>query len=211
MDFILNEAIQEDDEFKLVFSDDSEGEFSKEEQELNFIDDNEGEEQEEASFYRNVDNNERVRFSNQTRNPDKVVNESEDEYYGEDDMPELFDPENREDIEFDSFDNYSDKSQIFKNNSLLRFADVDNQFFYAVLYGIMHCKLSGRSVELQFAERVLGTEFFIELKKIEKSTMLDHSIFVFFGRFQVINEVLSEYGFFLRFYERRNKFRYQLR
>ena len=84
-------------------------------------------------------------------------------------------------------------------------------FFNAVLYGIMHCKLSGRSVELQFAERVLGTEFFIELKKIEKSTMLDHSIFVLFERCQVINEVLSEYGFFLRFYERRNKFRYQLR
>ena len=147
----MNEAIEEDDEFKLVFSDDSEEEFS-EEQELNFIDDDEAEEQEEASFYRSVDNNERVIFSNQTKNPDDVVKESEDEYYGEDDMPELFDPENREDIEFDSFDNYSDKSQIFKNNSLLRFADVDNQFFYAVLYGIMHCKLSGRSVELQFAE-----------------------------------------------------------
>ena len=43
-------------------------------------------------------------------------------------MPELFDPENRENVEFDSFDNYSDKSQIFKD-SLLRFADVDNQFF----------------------------------------------------------------------------------
>ena len=118
-------------------------------------------------------------------------------------MPELFDTEKREDVEFDSFDNYSDKSQIFKN-SLLRFGDIDNQFFYAVLYGNMHCKLSGRSVELQFAKRVLGTEFFIELKKIEKSKMVDHSIFVFFDRCQVINEeVLSEYGFFLRFYERR--------
>ena len=126
-------------------------------------------------------------------------------------MPELFDPENREDTEFDSFDNYSDKSQIFKNYSLLRFADVDNQFFYAVLYGIMHCKLSGRSVELQFAKRVLGTEFFFELKKIERSTMLDHSSFGFVDWCQVINEVLSEYGFFLRFYKRRNKFRYQLR
>ena len=41
--------------------------------------------------------------------------------------------------------------------------------------------------------------------------MLDYSIFGFFDRCQVINEVLSEYGFFLRFYERRNKFRYQLR
>ena len=42
-------------------------------------------------------------------------------------MPELFDPENREGVEYDSFDNYFDKSQIFKN-SLLRFANVDNQF-----------------------------------------------------------------------------------
>ena len=41
--------------------------------------------------------------------------------------------------------------------------------------------------------------------------MLDHSVFGFFDRSQVINEVLSEYGYFLRFYERRNKFRYQLR
>ena len=92
MDFFLNEVIEEDNEFKLVFSDDSEEEFSEEEQELNFIDDDEGEVQEEASFYRNIDNNEHVKFSNQTRNPDEVVNESEDEYYGEDDMPELFDP-----------------------------------------------------------------------------------------------------------------------
>ena len=187
MDFILNEAIQEDDEFKLVFSDDSEGEFSEEEQELNFTDDDEGEEQEEASFYRNVDNNERVKFSN-FRNPDKVVNESED-------MPELFDPEKRKDVEFHLFDNYSDKSQIFEN-SFLRFGDVDNQLFYAVLYGIMYCKLSRLSVELQFAERVLGSELFIELKKTKKSTVLDLSIFVFFDRCQVINEVLSEYGFF---------------
>ena len=95
---------------------------------MNFIDDDEGEEQEEASFYRSVDNNERVKFSNQTRNLDDVVDESEDEYYSEDDMPKLFDPEYREDVEFDSFDNYPGKSQIFKN-SLLRFADVDNQFF----------------------------------------------------------------------------------
>ena len=65
---------------KLVFSDESEGEFSEEEQEFNFIDDDEGEEQEEESFYGSVDNNERVKFSNQTRNPDEVVNESEHEY-----------------------------------------------------------------------------------------------------------------------------------
>ena len=44
----------------------------------------------------------------------------------------------------------------------------------------MYCKLNGQKVLLENAEGTLGSEFFIELKKIEKSTMLDHSIFVFF-------------------------------
>ena len=42
MDFILNEVIEEDNEFKLVFSDDSEGELLEEEdegEELNLLDD----------------------------------------------------------------------------------------------------------------------------------------------------------------------------
>ena len=42
--------------------------------------------------------------------------------------------------------------------------------------------------------------------------MLDHTIFGFSDRCcRLVNEVLSENGFFLRFYERRKKFRYQLR
>ena len=71
----------------------------------------------------------------------------EDEYYGEDDMPELFDPEKRKDVEFDSFDNYSDKSQIF-NNSLLRFADIDNQFF--MLFSKVICTVNLVDVVLNF-------------------------------------------------------------
>ena len=57
-------------------------------------------------------------------------------------MPELYD------VEFDSFDNFFDKSTIFKN-SLLRFDNVDNQFFYAVLYGVLHTKLNGQNVEIE--------------------------------------------------------------
>ena len=211
MDFILNEAIEEDEEFKLVFSDDSgDEEFSEEEKELNFIDDDEGEVQQEPSFYRVVNNSKRVRFSNQTRNPEEVVDESEDEYYGEDDMPELYDPEKREDVEFDLFNKHFDNSQIFKK-SLLRFENVNNQFFYAVLYRLLHSKTNGQNVQLESAKQILGTKYFIELRKIEKSTMLDYSIFGFYDWCQVINEVLFEYRFFLRFYERRNKFRYQFR
>ena len=125
-----------------------------------------------------MDKNEVVKFSNQTRNPHEVADESEDEYYGEDDMPELFDPEDREDVESDLFDSSPNKSQFFKN-SLECFKDVDNQLFYAVIYGIMHHRLNGRNITLENAENVLGPKFFIELNKIEKVSMFDHSIFGF--------------------------------
>ena len=41
--------------------------------------------------------------------------------------------------------------------------------------------------------------------------MLDYTIFGFLERCIKMNKVLVEFGYFLRFYERRNKFRYQLR
>ena len=69
-------------------------------------------------------------------------------------------------------------------------------FFYAVLYGVLHTKLNGQNVEIESAEKFLGIYLFTELKKIEKSMMLDHSVFSFFNRCQVITEVLSKYGFF---------------
>ena len=57
----------------------------------------------------------------------------------------------------------------------------------------------------------MGTNLFTDLKEIEKKTMLDHSISGYFNQCQLTNEILSMYVFFLRFYERRNKFRYQLK
>ena len=74
MDFILNEAIEEDNEFKLVFADDSEGELFKGEdegEELNFIDDVVEEEPQDESFYRKV-HNQPLKFLNQTRNKKKI-------------------------------------------------------------------------------------------------------------------------------------------
>lgn len=41
--------------------------------------------------------------------------------------------------------------------------------------------------------------------------MLDYTIFGFLERCIKMNKVLVEFGYFLRFYERRNKLRYQLR
>lgn len=95
-----------------------------------FIDDSDqDDEEEDPSFYRSFDNREEYhRFRNQTKNPVEVVKEPESKYYGEDNMPELFDSENREDVTFDLFENDRDKADLFKK-SLLRFSEVEYHFF----------------------------------------------------------------------------------
>ena len=47
----------------------------------------------------------------------------------------------------------------------------------------------------------LGKRLFLSLKCIEQQTKLDHTLFGCFERCQKINEVLTEFGYFLRFYE----------
>ena len=196
MEFILNEAVKEENDYKLVFSDEessSDGEFFNDDKEMydestvndeEFIDDSIIEdEQEDQSFYKNLNNREEnVNFSKQTRNPIEVVHEEEPDYFGEEDMSELFDPEDREQVDFDLFDSFSDRSMKFRE-SLLRFSnDIENQFFYAVIYGLMHLKLKGMDVKLENARETLGEKLFLRLKEIEKLAMLDHSLFVFFNR-----------------------------
>ena len=91
----------------------------------------------------------------------------EGEFYGEeDDLPELFDSEEREEVAFHSFDKNSDKATNFKK-SLLCFSDVENYFFYAVIYGLMYEKLKRQnllSVLLENVQNILGKDFFIKLK-----------------------------------------------
>ena len=165
MDFTLNEAIEEDNEFKLVFTDDSKGElFEKEDEgeELNFIDVVEEEPQDE-SFYRKVDN-QPLKFLNQTRHFNEVIQDSYQEYFGEDDLPELFDPENREEVEFDFSEKNQSKSSKFKN-TLLQFENVDNPFFYSLIYELLYNKLNGENVKVENTEKFLGTNLFTDLKK----------------------------------------------
>ena len=124
-----------------------------------FIDDSVQEEQENRSFSRDLDNRENYsHIINQTRNPVEAFNEHEEEYYREDNKPELYDPENRDEVNFDSFDTDHDKAMHF--NSLVCFPNVDNHFFYAAIYGIMHNKLKGENIELVNARETLGDYFF---------------------------------------------------
>ena len=80
MEFISNEAAEEESDYKLVFSDNSsDEEFFEEETESDqeFIYDFNAEEEEQGeSFYTKLDNREDyIKFSNQTRNPIGVVDE----------------------------------------------------------------------------------------------------------------------------------------
>ena len=157
MDFILNEAIKEDNEFNLVFSDDSKGELFEEEdegEEFNFTDDVVEEEPQDESFYRKVDN-QPLKFLNQTRNFNEIIRDSHQEYFGEDDLPELFDPENREEVEFDFSEKNQSRFSKFKN-SLLQFENVDNPFFYLIIYGLLYNKLNGKNIKLENTEKFLG-------------------------------------------------------
>ena len=60
MDFILNEAIEEEDDFKIDFFDESEGEYSEEEENKMFVCNSSSDEdgEQEASFYRSLNNKE---------------------------------------------------------------------------------------------------------------------------------------------------------
>ena len=186
--FILNEAIEEDNEFKLVFSDDSEDELEDEGQELDFVDDTIEEEPQDESFYGKVDN-QPLTFLNQTKNLKNVIEEIHQEYFGEDDFPEMFDPENREEVKFD----ISEKNESWSTKSkesLLQFENVDNPFFYSIIYGALYHRLNGNNIKLEDTEKFLGDDLFVNLKKIEKRTMLDHSIFGYLDQCQLINETL---------------------
>ena len=125
-------------------------------------------------------------------------------------MPELFDPENRDEVEFNSFDSSSNTSQAFKE-SLVRFGNVDNHFFMLLFMVLCTAKV----MEKMFldVEETLGNELFLELKEIEKSTMLDHSSFGFFDPCKLINDVLCEYDVLCEWFFStilREEFRYQL-
>ena len=70
-------------------------------------------------------------------------------------MPELFNPENREEVEFDFSEKNQSRSSKFKN-SLLQFENVDNPFFYLIIYGLLYNKLNGKNIKLENTEKFLG-------------------------------------------------------
>ena len=70
-----------------------------------------------------------------------MVEKIEEDYFGEDDMPELFDQENRE------------KSRTFKY-SLLCFTNVDNHFFMLLFMVLCTVNLMGKMFYLKMPKKL---------------------------------------------------------
>ena len=102
MDFIIHEAEVSDEIY-------SENSVCSEDESVfdDFIKQDCNEEIDSATFYRNFEN--RQRFQNQQKNIAEEIDKDEELYYGEDGQPEMFAPEDREHIEFHSFNNYKKK------------------------------------------------------------------------------------------------------
>ena len=113
MDFILNKAEIESNNV-ILFSDDEEedDDYQQLVEDRLFINDDTSTEQESRSFYRDLNNRENyLTFQNQTKNPVEVMQERTKDYFGNNDLPELYEPEERKQIEFDSFDKDHEKAK----------------------------------------------------------------------------------------------------
>ena len=208
MEFILDEA--EDDGSTLQFSDEDEEMPSDM---SNFIDDSNIPE-ESISFYRERDPlnvNDYPKFHGQTRDPIEAIFSDTESYFGEDNQPELFAPEDRQGVHFDRFKGFEKSAENFLK-SLLKFEDVDNHLFYSVIYGLMFYKQENDNLDLRLdkkdAQKILGDALYFDLIDIKEETLLDKILFGFFERCYKINQVISKHGFFLKFFERCNMYRF---
>ena len=58
------------------------------------------------------------------------------------------------------------------------------------------------------AREILGEDLYEDILEIKDKIQLDKTLFGFFNRYSKVNEVLSKYKFFLKFFERRDKCRF---
>ena len=169
---------------------------------------------EDVSFYwtldpENIDHYNK--FPNQTRNPRDAVYEDDEMFFGtEETQPELFAPENREYVEFYKFEGFENSVKKFKDR-LQNFKNTDNPFFDSILYGVMFKISEGKILENNKVNDVLGKNFYEELLEIKDDIQLDKILFEYFGRCFLVNIVLGKYNFFLKVFEKRDKFRFLIK
>ena len=75
----------------------------------------------------------------------------------------------------------------------------------------MYQKENDKISDKNMAEEVLKSDFYKNLYEIKDHMQLDKTPFGYEYSCVLANGVLAKHGFFLKFFERRDKFRYQVK
>ena len=121
MEFITDEAEVED----FYSSDESDNNESDPSSDYSDYEEN------NESFYRSFDNREEFhKFKNQIKNPVEEHQRQTSDFYGDDDLPEMFSPEDREHVEFDNSECTKERANNLKKlSSVLTMNQLKITFF----------------------------------------------------------------------------------
>ena len=102
--------------------------------------------------------------------------------------------------------------QSLKDLSKTLKEDTDNPFFDATIFGLVTYLTEGeKENDWGKIQETIGNDFYNDLLEIKDGIKLDRSIFGFFDRCFLANQVLAKHNFFLKFFERRDDFRFQIK
>ena len=75
----------------------------------------------------------------------------------------------------------------------------------------MYHMTEGKIFDKDKLKDVLGNDFYNDLIEIKNDIQLDRAIFGCFDRCFLVNKVLAKFNFFLKFFERRDIYRFQIK
>ena len=132
MEFIIDEAEVEE----VIYSSDESDVSDNNESDL--LSDYSDYEENNESFYRKFDNREEFhKFKNQIKNPVEEYQRKTSDYYGDDDLPEMFLPEDRGHVEFDNSECTKERANNFRK-TLQRF-DNKSRITFFILWFMVLC------------------------------------------------------------------------
>ena len=75
----------------------------------------------------------------------------------------------------------------------------------------MYHMTKGKILDKGKIKDVLGNKFYNDLIEVKNEIQLDRTIFGYFDRCFLVNKVLAKYNFFLKFFEGRDIYRFQIK
>ena len=91
------------------------------------------------------------------------------------------------------------------------FEGSENQFFDAIIYGVMFYKSNGEIIDKNKITEVVGEDFYNDLLEIKDEIKLDRTLFGYFDRSFLANQVVAKHNFFKKFFERWDLFRFLIK